>query len=112
MEPSFATLVADGWVWPSNVKALATSLSRWVGYPFDDADWTSIDFGLRQTNWDQEVWFAYPLMGVPPLELRLAKEDAADPVGVIIMATRDLPEPLFTRIETTLSIFNSYRLSE
>ncbi len=106
----FTNHVAGTWVFPESLKATVTSICSWINYPFDDADWAAIDVGLQDTNIDAELWFHYPLIGRPALQILVARDVNATPVGIEIRSGHPLRPELQTQIETTLSIFNSFDL--
>ncbi len=83
-----------------------------IHYDFDESDWIAIDqgYGYGRTDSERNLWFTYPLMGEPPLEIRLAQEPMAAPVMVQVMATQPPPESLAIQIDTTMTIFNSFHL--
>jgi hypothetical protein len=92
-----------GWVWPSNVKPLLSMTSHYIGYRFDDWDWQAIAAALPATDDDREDgWYEYPLVGVPPLRVRLAQAVGAVPVMVTVAGQMD--EVLAARISTLLDV--------
>ena len=110
MTDSTPIVLASDWVMPESVQARASYLSGLIGYPFDDADWIAIEFGLERSDNERGLWFTYPLMGEPPIELALAAEPEAAPVMVRIQSAEKVETRLMIQIETTLSIFNSFDL--
>jgi hypothetical protein len=63
-----------GWVWPSNVERLLFWASHYVDYKFDDLDWRAVETALPTTDDDcEDGWYEYPLVGEPPLCVRLAQ---------------------------------------
>lgn len=108
MTESTAAVLASTWVFPPNVRPLAAFLSHLVNYRFDDTDWAAIDFGIESSDSERGVWFTYPLHGELRVELALAAEPEAEPVHVQVRSDEDVEPELLIRIETTLSIFNSF----
>ena len=106
----FTAKVASTWVPSDNLKSVITAICWWINYPFDQSDWTAVYYGYRGTDNEAGIWYRYPLMGTPPLEIDLAREPGADPVTIKVNATHPLPPHLQVQIETTLSIFNSFNL--
>ena len=64
-----------GWIWTDNLRPFLEALSGEIGYAFDDADWTAIEFGLAGTDSEQGPWFDYP---VGALFVSIAFELGAD----------------------------------
>ena len=108
MTDATAAPLAAKWVFPQNVRPLASYLSHLVGYKFDEADWIAIEFGLAKSYSELGLWFRYPIDGEPRIELALAAETNAEPVHVQVRSDLDVDLDLLIRIETTLSIFNSF----
>jgi hypothetical protein len=93
-----------GWVWPSNVERLLFWASHYVGYRFDDADWQAVEIALPGTDDEREDgWFEYPLVGAPPLRVRLAQAVGAAPVSVRVSG--DMDDLLEARVSTLLDVF-------
>ncbi len=103
------TLVSN-WVCPESVRALVSFVSHLVGYRFDDADWVAIEFGIEGTDAERDLWFSYPIVGVPTVEIAFAAEPEADPVHVRLQSSAPVEHDLLIRLETTLEIFNAYDL--
>jgi hypothetical protein len=69
------------------------------------------EHGIADTDADNDTWYVYPLVGTPPMEVRLAQNVDADPISVQIYARDEAISPtLRVRIRTGLEILNSYRL--
>ena len=93
----------SGWVWPSNVRQLFTWLSLYVGYAFDESDWQAIETALPDTDNEAENgWYNYPIAGVPPLRVSVARSGDADPVMVNVSG--DMDAVLEARIDTLVSV--------
>src|SRR4051812_15359275 len=73
MSDARSECVVDTWIWPTNVRPLAETISRWIGYFFDESDWSALKHGLSATDRDNENWFTYPLGGDPPLDITVAQ---------------------------------------
>jgi hypothetical protein len=102
---------AGTWVWPDNVEVVLETLSRWIGYAFDDADWTAVEHGLLGSDADADRWCEYPLSGEVRLDVRLARNVGADPVSIQVSSTDAIGDDLRVRIETALELGNCYRLA-
>jgi hypothetical protein len=98
----------DGWVWPENVQPMLRLLSGYIGYAFDDSDWQAVEAALPETDADDhDAWYAYPLLGSPPLTVALAQNVGAEPVAVRVSGARDAV--LSARISTVLDALADMR---
>ena len=103
--------VVETWVWPENLRAFVATLSRWVEYRFDDADWAGLAHGVEESDSDAEKWFSYPIVGHPALEIAVARDLGAEPIFVRVLAVEGVSDDLRARISAAAEIFNSYRIS-
>jgi hypothetical protein len=101
------TSSAGGWIWSSNVRPLMEMISKVVEYDFDDSDWLAVSTGLPDTDDEQaDGWFAYPLVGVRQVEVRLAHAVGGNEVSVEVSDIAD--ERTRESIELLLSVFARY----
>jgi hypothetical protein len=103
--------VVSTWVPPQNLRPFIETISRWVGYAFDDTDWLAIADGVDKTDADAHQWYTYPIDGVPRLDIAVALDLADVPVSVRVLAEAGLADVLRVQIETAAEIFNSYGLA-
>jgi hypothetical protein len=106
---SHLRLTADSSVHFENVMPLIEELSRLLHYSFDDGDEVAVEYGLSNSSAETGAWFGYPLVGDIRLDVGLARYEEADPVMVRLRSEMSVPSDLRARIETTLSLFNSFR---
>lgn len=93
---------ASGWVWSGNVRPLIEMVSDTIGYAFDDSDWLAISDALPDTDDEEDDgWYVYPLMGGPPVELRLAQAVGGGEVSVQLIGSTN--EELRGKVELLLS---------
>ena len=104
--------VAATWVPPQNLRPFLETISRWVGYTFDDTDWAAIADGVEGTDADARQWYTYPICGVPRLDVAVANNVGHDPVSIRVLAAADVPDLVRVQIAATAEIFNSYDISE
>ncbi len=100
----------SGWVRSSNVRQLFRWLSLYVGYGFDESDWHAIAAALPDTDDEAENgWYDYPLAGMPPLRVSVARSVGADPVMVTV--TGDMDTVLTARVDTLISVMAASALT-
>ena len=96
-----------GWIMDRNLRAFLELLSRYVDYAFDDADWDTIETGVRDTDDEKsDGWYSYPLVGTgATLEVSLARSVGSEVTSVSVTGA-ETPE-LQLRTDTLLSAFAS-----
>ena len=102
--------VVATWVRRQNLRPFVETLSRWVGYTFDDTDWLAIADGVDGTDADAQQWYTYLLDGVPRLDVSVALNVGDVPLSVRVLAEAGLPDVLRVQIEAAAEIFNAYDL--
>jgi hypothetical protein len=96
-----------GWVFERSVRALFEQVSHYIGYQFDAADWTAVQGALPSTDdEDADGWYEYPLVGAPPLALKLARSVGTDVVMVDVLGADD--PVLVARIETVIDVLRNH----
>ena len=102
--------VVATWVPPQNLRPFIETLSRWVGYAFDDTDWLAMADGVEKTDTDARQWYTYRVDGVPRLDVAVALNVGDVPVSIRVLAEAGLPDVLRVQIEAAAEIFNAYDL--
>lgn len=103
--------VVATWVRPQSLRPFVETISRWVGYGFDDTDWLALADGVEKSDADARQWFMYPIDGVPRLDVEVALNVGHVPVSVRVLAEAGLSDVLRVQIEAAAAIFNSYDLA-
>ena len=62
----------EGWIWEKNLRPMFEFASLLVGYEFDDLDWDAVASAIRETDYEEQHWFEYPLAGRQSLTLGAA----------------------------------------
>lgn len=96
-------VLAGGWIFDTNLRALCESVAEFADYAFDDSDWQAIETALPTTDVERSAWYDYPFLGRVPLTLFVA----ADP-GSCVVFVRFAGEPdsrTVAQIEAALHIF-------
>ncbi|MER7279314.1 hypothetical protein ABT369_33230 [Dactylosporangium sp. NPDC000244] len=92
-----------GWVFEDNVVRFLELVSRYIGYEYDHLDEAALTGAIERTDDESaEGWFSYPLQGVPPLMVHLARS-----VGGSVVSFRvdgDIDPILTARIETLFDL--------
>lgn len=93
----------EGWVDEENLERWFDYLSSYVGYEFDSFDWAAVSKALPATDADDEMTrYEYPIVGDPPLVVRLA---SAAEDGIVMVSVKGPIDPvLAARIETLFDL--------
>ncbi|MFC5002970.1 hypothetical protein ACFPIJ_34710 [Dactylosporangium cerinum] len=92
-----------GWVQEDNVVRAMELISKHIGYPYDHLDEAALTGALDGTNDESaDGWFQYPLQGVPPLMVHLARSPGD--LVVIVRVEGDMDAVLAARIDTLLDM--------
>ena len=98
-----AEQAVSGWITEDNVVQLMKRISGYIAYAYDDLDEVALTGALDDTNDESaDAWFRYPLIGMPPLTVYLARSLGSAVVSVRVEGNMGLI--LNTRIETLLDL--------
>lgn len=93
----------DGWVFEDNVVRFLEHVSRYVGYDYGELDEVALTGALDPTDDESaDGWFSYPLEGVPPLNVLLARAVGGSVVSVRVQG--EIDPVLAARFETLLDL--------
>jgi hypothetical protein len=95
--------LVEGWVFEDNVVQFLEHVSRYIGYRYDDLDEAALIGALERTD-DESIdgWFSYPLQGMPPLTVSLARAVGGTEVSVRLEGNID--PVLRARFETLFDL--------
>lgn len=93
-----------GWIFEDNLTRVVEYVAALVHYDWDELDEGAVEAGISGTDADlpPDTWFEYPVMGTPELKLRIARDDGAGILSVIIDGEVDAV--LAARFETLLDL--------
>lgn len=103
--------IVETWLRPRSLRPFIETVARWIGYSFDDSDWTGISHGVATSDADASSWFVYPLVGVPTLQLFLARIPGDDPISVRVSSDTVVTQELLTQVRTAAELCNTYDLT-
>ncbi len=92
------------WIPESNLLLFLERVSARIGYRFEDWDWDAIRFGIRDTDLNQDRWYAYELSGTPPIAFAFARTEEAGRLRVNVAAE----ERMAVRIDALARIMQCY----
>ena len=81
-----------------------TEIGVIADYAFDDSDWAAVEYGVRGTNPELDIWFEYP---VGRLTAKLGSEDGHTLVQVLGEQESDRP-----RLTWMTHIMQNWHLSD
>ena len=94
------------WVFADNLRPFLLSLGWFVGYAFDEDDWSAIRRGIEGTDEEGDLWFDYEFAGELPARFRIAVDPGTSVVHVRV-AVPAVAEP---KVEAALSILQHFRV--
>lgn len=100
------SMLIHGWIDEQNLKPFAQCLGWFVQYQMDESDWIALEFGLRQTDSEQDRWFDYSFVGSQQLKFWLA----CDPNSAVILVHVEAPEVVKPKIEAAILIMQHFSI--
>jgi hypothetical protein len=94
------------WIYSDNLKPLVEILSRFAGYEFDGGDWTALEFGVIDTNYEQDRWFRFEFVGSHSIRV----EFAMDPGSEVLFVRIESDWETAPQIDVIVPLLQSYRL--
>lgn len=79
------------WIYIENAMSFLDLCSSRIGYHFDELDAGAVRHGLAATDYENDHWFDYPLVGDREVLIRLA-QDPGSSVVFIDLSDRDLAD--------------------
>jgi hypothetical protein len=95
------------WIWEENLEAFVQVTARLAAYSsFDEDDWAAIQFGIRDTDVERDLWYEYSLPGVHSIKLKFARDIGTSVVFVCVEGDRELDGSL----ELVTNLCQDYRI--
>ena len=66
------------WIWKDNFWVVLSEIAQIASYDYDESDQTAIEFGFKDTDSEDDRWFAYEFQGNEVVRLQLADEMGTD----------------------------------
>src|SRR5215213_8388696 len=92
-----------------NLRPFLEIVAAFVGYAFDEDDWTAIRFGVRDTVGERGLWYDYSLPGSHSAHVKVAYDE--DPGTGVIMFRVDVPPALVPKMEAARDIVERFKLT-
>lgn len=92
------------WICEENLKPLLEVVSTFIGYSFDDSDWTAISEGIKNTNVEQDRWYDYALIADQTVKVKIAEDVDAGLIFVQLESEKDIE----AKAEVAIGIFQEY----
>jgi hypothetical protein len=97
--------IAD-WIYKDNLKPLLETLSCFVDYSFDESDWVAVSTGIINTNYEEDKWYKYQLIGKQAVEVTMAVDPGSSVIFVQLQGELDVKE----KAEVAIAIFQQYKV--
>ena len=92
------------WIFYDSVEVFCENVARFVGYRWDSADADAFLGAIERTDVDRDVWFDYPVVGTPALELRFALNEGSGVVSIDVRGEFDAV--LEARLDTLCGVLS------
>jgi len=90
-----------------NLPALLVTIGWIANYEFDDADWREISDLLGGTNYHEDHWCEYEMVGSHSARLRLARGEQD-----LVYIDTNVPAELLPQLRLTMQIFTRFQVSD
>ena len=94
----------SGWIFEDNLARVVEYIATLVRYGWSDLDDGAFEAGIASTDADLPLgtWFEHPVVGIPDLVLRIARDHDGGTLSMIIGG--ELDTVLAARFETLLDL--------
>jgi hypothetical protein len=90
----------------TNLKPFLTTLGWIANYEFDESDWDEAVASIEKTNFDDDLWFDYEIVGSHSLRVRMSQVD-----DELIAVDLNVPAELLPLTRLALEICSFFALS-
>jgi hypothetical protein len=91
----------------ANLKTFLITVGWIANYEFDDADWQAVSNMLAGTNYDDDTWCEYEMVGSHSARLRLARGEQD-----FVYVDANVPAELLPQLRLAMQIFTTFQVSE
>jgi hypothetical protein len=104
----------EDWIFAENLQPFVEVLAFLAGYPqYDDEyDWVAIEYGIKDTDADEDKWYTYPLAGTRPLTLHVARELGSHVVSVRVSSDAAIAADLAAQLRLLVMLCQDYGIAE
>lgn len=95
------------WIFEDNLFLWLEIVASFCRHSFDSGDQEAFEFGIENTDAEQNYWFDYEFSGSCSINLRVA----CDPGSSVIFVEVGCSSELELRIATAIQIAQEYRLA-
>ena len=95
------------WIFEENLFLWLEIVASFCRHSFDSADREAFEFGIQNTDAEQNYWFDYEFSGSCSINLRVARDLGSS----VIFVEVGCPSELESRVATAIQIAQEYRLA-
>lgn len=92
------------WIYEENILPWLETIANFVGYKFDEWDWNAVNFGIQNTNVEEEKWYEYQLIGNQIADVKIAIDVGASVMFVQLQSEKSVEE----KAQVATEIFQNY----
>jgi hypothetical protein len=96
--------MVGNWIFKVNLKPLLETVSKFVGYKFDELDWAAVSTGITNTNDETDEWYEYQLIGKQTVYVKIAD----DPGSSVVHVQMQSELVIEAKTEVAIAIFQQY----
>ena len=101
------------WILAENLQPFVELLAFLAGYTLYDEgyDWVAIEYGVKDTDVDEDKWCTYTFAGKHPLTLHVARDGGASIVSVRVTSEADITADLAAQLDLLVMVCQDYTVT-
>lgn len=100
--------MVEGWINEENLRPFLDTAFDFIDYVFDEADWQAVEYGIQETEVEQDKWFTYEMPVGPGLSVAVAHDDDNNS-GVLFIQATSTPE-VELKVAVIVGLMQNYYL--
>jgi len=104
--------MASGWIMEENLKPFLEVVAFLAECELDEDDWIAIEYGIRDTNIERDIWFTYPDFGSREFTVRAADDPGSGIVWAAVDKDGGLPPELKAQLRVLFWMCQGYDIQQ
>ena len=111
--PRRRVVTVEGWIFAENLQPFVELLAFLAGYKLYDEeyDWVAIEYGVKDTDVDEEKWCTYTFAGTHPLTLHVAQDEGSHVVHIRVTSDAAITEDLAAQLDLLVMVCQDYTIA-